>query len=96
MDKIKTSEDVDRSRRRLLGAAAGTFAAAQGLALLGPHPHAGASRPRGHQIMVDRRARDGVAQTGGGDDAALIAEITTRLRRNPAAAGLQRTSAPGA
>jgi len=29
MDKIKTSEDVDRRRRRLLSAAAGTFAAAQ-------------------------------------------------------------------
>ena len=29
MDKIKTSKDVDRNRRRLLGAAAGTFAAAQ-------------------------------------------------------------------
>jgi pimeloyl-ACP methyl ester carboxylesterase len=29
MDKIKTSEDVDQRRRRLLGAAAGTFAAAQ-------------------------------------------------------------------
>src|ERR1700731_4219183 len=29
MDKIKTSEDVDRRRRRLLGAAAGTLAAAQ-------------------------------------------------------------------
>ena len=29
MDKIETSKDVDRRRRRLLGAAAGTFAAAQ-------------------------------------------------------------------
>ena len=35
------------------------------------------AKARGHQIMVDRRARDGVAQTSGGDDAAQIAEITT-------------------